>query len=70
MEKGTFLRTGSEKFNAPIQSLLSVLLQNKALHNFCERGRRLIVECNIDLTYPLVCLLIFSLYFYSPKYLS
>ena len=34
MEKGTFLRKWPEKFNPPIQSLLIVLHQNKALHNF------------------------------------
>ena len=60
MEKGP-------KNLTPLFNLLSVLQQNKAVHNFYEKGRLLIVECNIDLEYPLLCLPIFSLYFYSPN---
>ena len=70
MEKDTLLRKGPKIFNPSIQSFLSVLHQNKALHNFCKRWKRSIVECKIGLEYALVSLLKISLYFYSPKYLS
>ena len=61
MEKSTFLRKGPNNFNLTIQSLLIVLHQIKALHDFCEKGKRSIVECNIDLEYVLVYLLMFLL---------
>ena len=61
------MEKGPKKLTTPIQSLLSVLQQNKAVHNVYKKGRRLIVEYNIDLEYHLLCLPIFSLYFYSPN---
>ena len=64
-----FLRKELKTFNPPIQSVLTFLHQNKALHSFCKRVKCSIVECNIGLEYALVCLLKFSLNFYSPKYL-
>ena len=46
-------------------SVMSVLHQKKALHNFGKRRQPSIAERNIDLEYALACLLLFSLYFYS-----
>ena len=62
MKKGTFLKKKHKKFHAsrpprppPPYSIpfLSVLHQNKALHNFHKRGQRSIVERNIGLEYAL-----------------
>ena len=50
-----FLKKGPKKFNPSFSILfLSVLHQNKALHNFCKRGRRSIVERSIGLKYALI----------------
>ena len=51
MKKGTFLKKG---LSIPF---LSVLHQNKALHNFRKRVQRLIVERNIGLEYALICVI-------------
>ena len=56
MKKGTFFEKGAPKISPSpyLISLLSVLHQNKALHNFRKRGQRWIDECNIGLEYALV----------------
>ena len=59
-KKGTFLKTGHQKFHPhapvppysiPFLTFLSVLHQNKALCKFCKRVQRSIVERNIGLEY-------------------
>ena len=49
-----FMKKGHQKF-LPLYSIpfASVLYQNEPLRNFCKRGPRLIVECNIGLQYAL-----------------
>ena len=49
------MKKGHQKFHRLPYSIpfLSFLHQNKALYNFCKRGQRLIVECNIGLEYAL-----------------
>ena len=53
--KGTFLKKGPKKFQPPPNSIcfLSVLHQNKALHNFHKREQLSIVERNLGLEYAL-----------------
>ena len=56
-QKGhVFMKNGHQKFHPLPCSVqfLSVLHQNKALHNFRKRGLRLIVERNIVLEYALL----------------
>ena len=54
MKKGTLLEKGNQKPLLPLSiPFLSVLYQNKALHNFPKRRQRLIVKRNIDPEYVL-----------------
>ena len=57
MKKGTFFQKSTLKIYPPSSPhsvpFLSVLHQNKALHNFCKGGQRSIVERNIVLEYAL-----------------
>ena len=55
-EKRHFFEKGAQKISPPPYSitLISVLHENKALHNFCKRGQHSIVECNIGLEYALI----------------
>ena len=55
-EKRHFFEKGAQKISPPPYSitLISVLHENKALHNFCKRGQHWIVECNIGLEYALI----------------
>ena len=53
MKKDTFFAKRAPK-NSPLPysiPFLSVLHQNKALHNFCQRGHCSIVKRNIGLEY-------------------
>ena len=49
------LKKGFQKIHTPPYSILflSVLHQQKALHNFCKKGQRSIVKRNIGLKYAL-----------------
>ena len=45
LAKNDFFEKGNQKFHQPYSSpFVSVLHQNKALHNFCKRGQRSIIE--------------------------
>ena len=46
-KKGTFFKKkGAHKFHHPLfNPFLSVLHQDKVLHNFCKRGQYSIVKC-------------------------
>ena len=56
-QKGHFFwKRGPQKFHPTSPRpysipFLSILHQNKALHSFCKRGQRSIVECSIGLEY-------------------
>ena len=60
-EKCTFLKKVPQKLTAPPPPPL--------LNPFCNFCKRVRVAVNIGLQYALECLLLFSLYLYSPKYL-
>ena len=62
-EKAHFFDKGTPKIYPPH---LSVCIKIKLCIIF---AKGVSVECNIGLEYALVCLLLFSFYFYSPKYL-
>ena len=49
------MKKGTKNLPPPCYSIpfLSVLHQNKSLHNFCKRGQRSIVEHNIGPEYAL-----------------
>ena len=47
------MKKGPQKSSPLFNPFLSILHQNKVLHNFCKRGQRSIVERNIGLEYAL-----------------
>ena len=68
-QKGHFFEKKKcpQNFTPPYSiPFLSVLHQNKALHNFCKKEQRSIVECNIGLEYALLCHVLLRNYVNKP----
>ena len=63
-EKCSLLKKGPQKFSPPPRPI-----QSTQLIPFCNFCKRESVGLTIGLQYALECLLLFSLYFYSRKYL-
>ena len=57
MKKGHYFEKRAPRFHTHARThahsipFLNILHQNKAFHNFCKKGQRSIVECNIGLEY-------------------